>query len=218
MQHLHRSLTYSVAGFLLAFAAATPTLAQLPADIHRITSAACKTAEAPTTVEAALATGCYRPWPPHPGPKATDAEKAALARQAQHWRTIWQSAQIAGRGHYAVRPATPEELAELKKLASTSQSSGNALASWTGMGSKDTERFTVTSGEWRIAWSARSDSPVGGLLNIDVHSADGKRVSSINSGDIKGERNDTSVVRAPAGQYYLSIISANVQWRVSVER
>lgn len=90
------------------------------------------------------------------------------------------------------------------------------LAEWKGSGMKETEGFTTTVREWRITWSTSNEPFAGaGIFQIFVHKDTGEMVSL--AANVQGAKSDTSIVRAPAGRYYLKINSANVDWSVTLE-
>jgi hypothetical protein len=133
-------------------------------------------------------------------------------------RNAEQSAVLAQKGAHKPRTATKEELAALDKEVEQWQNRVQPAGyNWAGTGSKDTESFSVASREWTVNWSATPTSSVGGLLAVTVHRAsDGQMVGNLSSGRIGQATADRSFVRAAPGRYYLSIHSANVQWRVSI--
>jgi hypothetical protein len=90
------------------------------------------------------------------------------------------------------------------------------VKSWSGGGTKETELFSVSGGEWRIAWECRSvASPSAGIFQIEVKNAAGHLVSV--AANQRGTGADVSYVHAPPGEYYLTVNSANVNWTVRVE-
>src|SRR3974377_1414723 len=47
-----------------------------------------------------------------------------------------------------------------------------AIGTWSGHGDAQTDSFTIESGQWRIKWETRHESPAGaGSLRVTVHSA-----------------------------------------------
>jgi hypothetical protein len=87
---------------------------------------------------------------------------------------------------------------------------------WSGNGTKETELFSVGAGEWRIAWESRDEAFAGtGILQIFVKNAAGRLVSV--AANKRGVGADVSYVHSPAGQYYVTVNSANVDWKVRVE-
>jgi hypothetical protein len=95
---------------------------------------------------------------------------------------------------------------------SSSARAWREVRSWEGNGIKDTESFETTSREWRVRWEALDD---GGILQIYVHSGDGDLVSL--AANRSGAGSDTSYVRSAPGVHYLSINSANTDWRIVAE-
>lgn len=197
-----------------------------PNVIEPIESAAC--AAVVKTVprdqpEQAVLTGCFRVRPVVNIDTKDEAVRAAVQRRVHSLWVTWQNMQVLNRGHYAVRSLTEAERAEVDKIVQAAMPQGGvtgSAGSWSGSGSKDTESFNVRGGEWRVAWRAVSTSPrTAGSLSIYVHDApSGRMVSNLSSGDISGARQDSSVVRTPPGRYYLSIISALVNWEISISQ
>ena len=192
---------------LVGWLLATPAAAQLPPYVEAISEGACLnvvTAASASAAEA-LATGCALMWWDPMIDEVPEDQRFARRAAWVELEQVWLIAQVNNRGHYGPRPA------EVRNAPA-----GGAVASWTGSGSKDTESFSVSSAEWRIRWSATATSSVGGALSISVYGADGERVASTDSDRIQGQRSGSSVVRAPPGRYYLSILSANLNWRIDV--
>jgi len=91
------------------------------------------------------------------------------------------------------------------------------LASWSGRGSTQTETFTSDNGSFRIHWATSHESPAGtAALKVAFRSGDSGRVI-IDAVDQKGEGSGSAEVGDMVRWYYLSIDSANVDWKVSVE-
>lgn len=80
------------------------------------------------------------------------------------------------------------------------------LGTWSGDGSKDTETFSTTKAEWRVTWTTTK------FLGIVVKSAETNKPVATAS----GSENGTSMVRVPAGKYYLSI-SGSAKWTVTAD-
>lgn len=96
-------------------------------------------------------------------------------------------------------------------LSTGSARAETLVAQWTGAGNRSTETFTVTSPDWRIRWEAVGPR---GVLGIRIHPAAGGRARSVgNQMDVIGGES----IERGAGDYYLEIISANVQWTITVE-
>ena len=91
------------------------------------------------------------------------------------------------------------------------------LASWSGRGSLQTETFTSDNGSFRIQWATTNESPKGaGTLKVAFRSGDSGRVI-MDALDQKGEGSGSEEVGDMVRWYYLSIDSANVDWKVSVD-
>ncbi|MBK9240780.1 MAG: hypothetical protein IPL75_11060 [Acidobacteria bacterium] len=90
------------------------------------------------------------------------------------------------------------------------------LKEWKGSGIKDTESFTTQTREWRVTWSTHSEPfPGAGVFQIFVHNDRDELVNL--AANVTGVKSDNSIVRGPAGRYYLKINSGNVSWSVKVE-
>lgn len=91
------------------------------------------------------------------------------------------------------------------------------LASWSGRGNTQTETFMSDNGSFRIQWATSRESPPGtGTLKVAFRSGDSGRVI-IDAVDQKGEGSGSAEVGDMVRWYYLSIDSANVDWKVSVD-
>jgi hypothetical protein len=91
------------------------------------------------------------------------------------------------------------------------------LASWSGRGNTQTETFMSDNGSFRIQWATSHESAPGtGMLKVAFRSGDSGRVI-IDAVDQKGEGSGSAEVGDMVRWYYLSIDSANVDWKVSVE-
>lgn len=72
------------------------------------------------------------------------------------------------------------------------------VKTWRVSGQKATEGFVVDSSIWRITWDT------SGTVLMSIHRHNGEIVSFVS-----GEGRDSSLVRAPAGEYYLEIGSVD---------
>lgn len=91
------------------------------------------------------------------------------------------------------------------------------LGSWKGTGITQTERFTTTRGEWRVHWTTTNEAmPGASIFQIMVHDADTNALVTL-AANQQGPGQNTSYVRAPAGSYYLTINSGNIDWAVEAE-
>lgn len=88
------------------------------------------------------------------------------------------------------------------------------VAKWEGTGILNTETFRTTQREWRINWEA-TDQNIMGLLQVMVYGENGNLVDlPVNH---QGVGQNVSYVRVTPGRYYLTINSANVKYKVTVE-
>ena len=91
------------------------------------------------------------------------------------------------------------------------------LASWSGHGNLQTETFMSDNGSFRIHWETSNESLKGrGALKVAFRSGDSGRVI-IDAVDQKGVGSGTDEVGDMVRWYYLTIDSANVDWKVTVE-
>lgn len=98
----------------------------------------------------------------------------------------------------------------------TREPTWQTLKEWKGSGIKDTESFNTQTREWRITWSTTKEAfPGAGIFQIYVHNDRDEMVAL--AANVQGIKSDNSVVRGPAGRYYLKINSGNVDWSVKVE-
>jgi hypothetical protein len=82
---------------------------------------------------------------------------------------------------------------------------------WAGTGIKNTEDFTVGE-QWKIKWSSSSDS---GIFQIYVYKSSDKSLVGLAANTSKAG-SDESFQRG-GGTFYLTINSANTNYKVSVE-
>ena len=91
---------------------------------------------------------------------------------------------------------------------------------FSGVGNEATEPFVTTENKWVIDWSYETDSPQYAALGIWVKDSNtGAPKSMVDAGDRPGliER-DSSYVYLPAGEYYLSVLTANlISWEITVK-
>lgn len=91
------------------------------------------------------------------------------------------------------------------------------LGDWNGNGIRQTDTFTTSTREWRLRWTASNEAMRGAsILQIMVHDAGTDALVTL-AANQQGVGSGDSVVRAPAGDYYLSINSGNVDWTVRAE-
>ena len=93
-----------------------------------------------------------------------------------------------------------------------------SIGSWSGRGDKQTETFTSDTGGFRVHWETEKEAPAGGgRLRVVFRSGDSGR-EIIEAIDARGAGSGTEDVGAERPRwYYLTIESANVDWKVSVD-
>jgi hypothetical protein len=92
------------------------------------------------------------------------------------------------------------------------------IASWSGRGDKQTETFTGDTGGFRVHWETTNEAPGGGgRLRVVFRSGDSGR-EIIEAIDARGAGSGTEEVAAERPRwYYITIESANVDWKVSID-
>ena len=92
------------------------------------------------------------------------------------------------------------------------------IGSWTGRGDKQTETFTSDTGGFRVHWETTREAPAGGgRLRVVFRSGDSGR-EIIEAIDARGAGDGTEEVAAERPRwYYITIESANVDWKVAVD-
>jgi hypothetical protein len=91
------------------------------------------------------------------------------------------------------------------------------IVSLSGTGPSQTESFNIESGQWRIKWSARSQtSPDSGALRVTVHSAVSGRPLVV-AIDHKGAGHDIAYVNEDPRLYHLVVDSSGVDWSLAIE-
>jgi hypothetical protein len=89
--------------------------------------------------------------------------------------------------------------------------------SWSGRGNLQTESFTSDSGGFRVRCETRNESPAGtGRLKVVFHSGDSGR-EIMHAVDVRGTGSGVTEVGDRPRWYFLTIDSANVDWKVIVE-
>jgi hypothetical protein len=92
------------------------------------------------------------------------------------------------------------------------------VGSWSGRGDAQTETFTSDTGGFRVHWDSRNEAPPGeGRLRVVFRSGDSGR-EIIEALNVRGVGHDEEEVAAERPRwYYLTIESANVDWRITVD-
>ena len=92
------------------------------------------------------------------------------------------------------------------------------LGTWSGRGNSQTGIFTSDTGGFRVHWQTANAGPSDtGRLRVVFHSGDSGR-EIIEAIDARGAGSGTEEVAAERPRwYYLTIESANVDWKVTVD-
>ena len=91
------------------------------------------------------------------------------------------------------------------------------IESFSGRGSTQTQSFDIGSGQWRIKWEAKNESPAGtGTLQVTVHSAVSGRPLEV-AVDHRGPGAGIAYVNEDPRLFHLVIESNNVDWSVAIE-
>lgn len=86
---------------------------------------------------------------------------------------------------------------------------------WSGSGTMTTLDFSISERDWRIVWSTQNEAfPGAGIFQIYVY--DGSDDIVALPANKQGTGSGFSHVK-PRGRFYLTINSANVDWRVRVQ-
>ena len=208
--------------FVLSVVACVGAQAQSPSapSVTRIQSPACASAPE-ASGDAAAMSGCYRVWAPNFAELKTDAERLAAMREWQRVNALWHTAQVLGRGHYAVRQATKEEPDALSKIgppgepwsdtpaASTSRSAARTHSGLSALRAGDAtppaaaarrrERRTVTNGSGITRTRSERQNGHARLvshLRVELHDEHGSRRRNRHHGHLPGPRDS---LRSPCG-------------------
>ncbi len=92
------------------------------------------------------------------------------------------------------------------------------IGTWSGHGDRQTETFTGDNGGFRVHWEAAREAPPGsGRLRVVFRSGDSGR-EIIEAIDARGVGSGIEEVAAERPRwYYVTIESANVDWKVSID-
>jgi hypothetical protein len=92
------------------------------------------------------------------------------------------------------------------------------IGSWSGRGDKQTETFTSDNGGFRVHWETANEArPGSGRLRVVFRSGDSGR-EIIEAIDAHGVGSGVEEVAAERPRwYYVTIESANVDWKVSID-
>ena len=91
------------------------------------------------------------------------------------------------------------------------------IGTWSGHGNAQLETFPIERWDWRIKWQTTDEKPAGaGTFHATVHSADSGRMI-VDLVDARGEGHDTVDISEQPHRFYLVVVSANVDWALTVE-
>jgi hypothetical protein len=91
------------------------------------------------------------------------------------------------------------------------------IGNWSGRGDKQTETFTSDNGGFRVHWESAHETGGEGRLRVVFRSGDSGR-EIIEAIDARGTGSGTEEVAAERPRwYYVTIESANVDWKVSID-
>ena len=91
------------------------------------------------------------------------------------------------------------------------------VETFSGRGSTQTQSFDIGSGQWRIKWEAKNESPPGmGTLEVTVHSAVSGRPLEV-AVEHRGNGHGIAYVNEDPRLFHLVIDSSNVDWTVAIE-
>jgi hypothetical protein len=104
-----------------------------------------------------------------------------------------------------------------RAVPSADQVIWHQVGSWSGRGNTQTETFTSDTGGFRVRWETSNETVPGrGTFKLVFRSNDSGR-PIIDAIDVRGVGRDTVEVADIVRWYYITIESANVDWRVSVD-
>ena len=91
------------------------------------------------------------------------------------------------------------------------------VGSWSGRGDKQTETFTSDNGGFRVHWEAANETGGAGRLRVIFRSGDsGREIIEAIDAHVTGSGTEEVAAERPRW-YYVTIESAKVDWKVSVD-
>ena len=91
------------------------------------------------------------------------------------------------------------------------------IGSWSGHGDTQTDSFNIETGQWRIKWETKNESPPGtGTFRVTAHSAVSGRPIML-AVEHKGVGRDIAYLSDDPRLFELVIESSGVDWSVAVE-
>lgn len=122
---------------------------------------------------------------------------------------------ISSKGKADSRSVLSPEKDNTPALSAAAGKKWSEVKTWSGVGIKKTEPFTITGDKWRIKWSNIDDSNIGSLFQGYVMKPGKEIPSEVFGNSTKDSKDETYVYSS--GDFYLSINSANSKWSVIVE-
>jgi len=107
---------------------------------------------------------------------------------------------------------------EVSAAKAPSQMIWRSVGSWAGSGNRQTESFTSDTGALRVKWEATSEgtSAMAGAFRLTAHSAiSGRALQQVV--EAQGTASGTDYVSQDPHVFYMSVESAGVEWKFSVE-
>ena len=91
------------------------------------------------------------------------------------------------------------------------------MASWSGRGSTQTASFTSDTGEFRVTWETRNETPPGtGTFNLTLHSAiSGRAIATLVAQ--RGVARDVAYAYEDPHVFYFVVSSSNLDWTFAVD-
>ena len=91
------------------------------------------------------------------------------------------------------------------------------VETFSGRGNSQTQSFDIGTGQWRIKWETKNETPPGaGTFVVTVHSAVSGRPLEL-AVDHRGVGRDIAYVNEDPRLFHLVIESSNVDWSVTIE-
>lgn len=88
------------------------------------------------------------------------------------------------------------------------------VAAWEGTGIRNTETFTIMGSQWQVGWNGAGGNP--GVLQIMIYREDGT-LTGLAANQANEDPMTGQSIQRGAGNYYLTINSASVNWTVTVD-
>jgi len=112
-----------------------------------------------------------------------------------------------------------QQPAEVPPPEATANEAGwTTVKSFIGKDSQTTPAFSISGSKWRIIWTADAQNPQYAVFDILVYRQDGPAMLTKTISYSKGMSGDTVYIDEGGHEYYLKVISANLNnWTANVE-